>query len=60
MDSYKKQTDGVAMGAPLSTVIVNFFMENFGKKAIEHATHERICWFRYVDNTFVIWPHGQE
>jgi len=19
-----------------------------------------VCWFRYVDDTFVIWPHGQE
>jgi hypothetical protein len=19
-----------------------------------------MCWFRYVDDTFIIWPHGQE
>jgi hypothetical protein len=35
-------------------------MEDFEKKAIELATHKLTCWFRYVDNTFVIWPHGQE
>ena len=55
-----EQTDGVAMGSPLSTVITNFFMEDFEKKAIEQATHKPVCWLRYVDDTFVIWPHGQE
>jgi hypothetical protein len=35
-------------------------MEHFEKKAIEQAIHTPVCWFRYVDDTFVIWPHGQE
>jgi len=48
------------MGSPLSPVIANFFMEDFEKKAIEQATHKPVCWFRYVDDTFVIWSHGQE
>jgi hypothetical protein len=52
--------DGVAMGSPLSPVIANFFMEDFEKKATEQVTHKPLCWFRYVDDTFVIWPHGQE
>jgi hypothetical protein len=41
---YYEQTDGVAMGSPLSPVIANFFMEDFEKKAIELATHKPICW----------------
>ena len=48
------------MGSPLSPVIANFFMEDFEKKATEQATNKPVCWFRYVDDTFVIWPHGQE
>jgi hypothetical protein len=52
--------DGVAMGSPLSLVIANFFMDDFEQKAIEQATHKPACWFRYVDDTFVTWPHGQE
>jgi hypothetical protein len=48
------------MGSPLSPVIANFFMEDLEKKAIEQATHKPVCWFRYVDDTFVIWTHGQE
>jgi hypothetical protein len=57
---FYEQTDGVTKGSPLSPVIANFFMEDFEKNAIEQATHIPVCWFRYVDNTLVIWPHGQE
>jgi hypothetical protein len=57
---YYEQTDGVAMGSPLSPVTANFYMEDFEKKAIEQATHKPVCWYRYVDDTFVIWPHGQD
>jgi retron-type reverse transcriptase len=48
---FYEQTDGVAMGSPLSPVIANFFMEDFEKKAIELATHKPASWFRYVDDT---------
>jgi hypothetical protein len=57
---FYEQTDGVAMGSPLTPVIANFFMEDFEKKATEQAAHKSVCWFRHVDDTFVIWPHGQE
>jgi len=48
------------MGSPPSPVIVNFFMKDFEKKAIKQMTHKPVCWFKYVDDTFVIWPHGKE
>jgi hypothetical protein len=54
------QTEGVAIDSPLSPVVANFFMKDFDKKAIEQVTHKPVCWFRYVDDTFVIWPHGQD
>jgi retron-type reverse transcriptase len=57
---FNEQTDGVAMGSPLSPVIANFYMEDFEKKAIANTTHKPACWYRYVDDTFVIWPHRQE
>jgi hypothetical protein len=34
---FYEQTPGVATGSPLSTVIVNFFMEDSEKKALEQA-----------------------
>ena len=42
---------------PLSPVIANFFMEDFEEKALNQATLKPTCWYRYVDDTFVIWPH---
>ena len=35
-------------------------MEDSEKKATEQVTHKPVWWFRYADNTFVIWPYGQE
>jgi hypothetical protein len=35
-------------------------MEDVEIKAIETATHKPACWYRYVDDNFVIWPRGQE
>jgi hypothetical protein len=51
---------GIEMGSTVSLVIANFFMEYFEKEAIEQAAHKPVCWFRFVDDNFVIWPHGQE
>jgi hypothetical protein len=44
------------MGSPLSPVIANFYMVNYEKAALSALLKSR-CWFRYVDDTFVIWPH---
>jgi len=56
---FYEQTDGVAMGSPLSPVTANFYLEDFEMKAVKKATHKPACWYRYVDDTFVIWPHGK-
>ena len=46
------------MGSPLSPVIANFFMEDSEEIVFDKATHKPSCWYRYVDDTFVIWLHG--
>jgi hypothetical protein len=40
------------------TDIANYFIEYFEEMALEAATHKHLCWFRYVDDTFIIWPQG--
>jgi len=57
---FYEQSDGLAMCSPLSPVIANFYMEDFLMKTIEKATHWPACWYRYVDDTFLIWPQEQE
>lgn len=41
---FYEQTDGVAMGSTLSPIITNFFMEDFGERALAQATHKLLCW----------------
>ncbi|XP_018574499.1 uncharacterized protein LOC108913431 [Anoplophora glabripennis] len=31
----------------------------FEKKALKSTTLKPKCWYRYVDDTFIIWPHGR-
>ena len=59
-DSYYEQIEGAAMGSPLSPVVANLFMETLEERALATATLQPKTWLRYVDDTFVIWPHGQQ
>ena len=57
---FYEQTDGAAMGSPLSAIIANLFMEQLEEEAIQSAPSQPAVWTRYVDYTFVIWQHGDE
>jgi hypothetical protein len=58
--AFYDQNDGVAMGSPLAPVIANYYMENFEQQALSRAPKKPTHWYRYVDDTFVVWPHGEE
>ena len=57
---FYEQTSGTAMGSPISPIIANIFMEDFENKILKNAPLKPSTWFRYVDDTFVIWSHGRE
>lgn len=55
-----EQTCRIAMRSPLSSIIANLFMEDFETKALESSPLKPKLWKRFVDDTFVIWPHGRD
>ena len=44
---------------PQSPVIASLFMEDLEEKAMQTSALQPSLWLTYVDNTFVIWPHGE-
>ena len=59
-NDFFEQVDGAAMGSPLSPVVANLYMENFEQCALKAFPLSPRVWIRYVDDTFVIWPHGKD
>lgn len=55
-----EQTNGVAMGSPLSPIIANIYMENFEEKAIGTSPMKPEHWIRYVDEKHFILSHGDD
>ena len=51
---YYQQTQGAAMGSPISPLIANIFMEEFEVKALQSFPNPPSPWLRFVDDTFVI------
>ncbi|XP_038064046.1 uncharacterized protein LOC119734578 [Patiria miniata] len=48
------------MGSPLSPVLADIFMEEFESSSLLTADLRPSLWLRYVDDTFVVWPHGPD
>ena len=55
-----QQEEGLAMGLPLSLVLANMFMEYFEEMALWSTSLKPSIWLRYVDDTFILWPHQED
>jgi hypothetical protein len=45
------------MGNSLTSVVSNIFVEHFEEIALDTADHKPANRLRYVEDTFVVWPH---
>lgn len=52
------QKSGVAMGQRPAPSIANIFMAQWEKKALSKSTHKPLCFYRFIDDIFMIWPHS--
>jgi hypothetical protein len=57
-DKFYQQKEGMAMRNSLSAVVNNIFMEHSEEIVLDTADNKPAKWLRYVNDTFVVWPHG--
>ena len=50
---FYEQTDGTAMGSPISPIVANLFMEDLKIKTLATSPHKPSLWKRSVDDTFI-------
>ena len=55
-----QQEEGLAMGSPLSPGLANIYMEYFEEMALGSTSQKPSMWLRYVDDTFILWPHQED
>ena len=55
-----RQDEGLAMGSPLLPVLVYIYMEYFEEMASGSTSLKPSLWLRYVDDTFILWPHQED
>ena len=57
---YYHQLSGTAMGTKLAPSYANLFMSTFEDKYVYTYPQQPTLWKRFIDDIFLIWPHGKE
>ncbi|XP_015439279.1 PREDICTED: uncharacterized protein LOC107194204 [Dufourea novaeangliae] len=58
-DTYHEQVSGAAMGSAISPIVAHIYIEHLDDRILKEAPLKPSQWFRYVDDTFVVWSHGK-
>ena len=54
------QTGGMAMGTWVAPSYANIFMNDFEEKHVYTHHLQPLAWYRYIDDIFCLWQHGEE
>src|SRR5215813_2514280 len=52
------QVQGTAMGTKMAPNYANIFMGHLENRILECTELKPILWLRYIDDIFMLWPHG--
>ena len=55
-----EQISGIAIGAKFAPPYACIFMDQLESKFLENQNLKPLVWFRYLDDIFFRWTHGQE
>ena len=58
--SIKQQLSGTAIGTKLAPPYACIFMDKLETNFLKTQTLRPLEWFRYVDDVFFLWSHGEE
>ena len=58
-DYFFEQIEGAAIGSPFFPIVANIYQERFEKIALQSTHLQPKHWSQYVDDTYVVWPHGK-
>ena len=56
----KQQVSGTAIGTKFAPPYACLFMDKFETSFLETQQLQPLVWFRYLDDIFFIWTHGEE
>ena len=48
------------MGTKMAPAFANLFMGDLEQKILAQSPLKPLVWWRYIDDVFMIWPHGEE
>ena len=54
------QVGVTAMGKKFAPNYANLFMAQWEKEALAKCTKQPLCYFRFLDDIFIIWPHSKQ
>ncbi|XP_065583868.1 uncharacterized protein LOC136042864 [Artemia franciscana] len=58
-DSFYQQKNGLPMGAPLSGLLANIYVENLENWALNSYFLKHVYWGRYMDDVISLWNYGE-
>ena len=55
-----QQISGTAIGTKFAPIYACIFMDQTETKFLENQNLKPLVWFRYIDDIFFVWTHGEE